>query len=77
VEEIFIAVGHEGIMSYMALVAKASEEVKVLLKGQNTNLEGKNPLDDNVAMEWLRQAFHNNTVYEWQMIGEGWRGSRK
>jgi hypothetical protein len=77
VNDIHMAVGHDGIMSYMALVVKAPGEVKVLLKGQNTNLEGKDSLEDRLAMEWLRQGFHNNAFYECERVGDSMRGVRR
>jgi hypothetical protein len=56
------------------MVVKGRDEVQVLLKGQNTDLEGKNPLEDKVAMEWLRQGFHNNAFYECERVSNSRSG---
>jgi hypothetical protein len=76
-KDIVLAVGHEGTMTYMALAVKAPVEMRVLLHGQNTNLEGRNPLKDKVAMEWLRQGFHNSAMYEWQILNDAMRSIRR
>jgi hypothetical protein len=77
ITNLVISLGTKGDLSYMALVVKAPGEVKVLLKGQNTNLEGKDSLEDRLAMEWLRQGFHNNAFYECERVGDSMRGVRR
>lgn len=58
-ENIFMVVGHEGNMRYMALVVTAPIELKLLLTGWKTDLKGRNPMKDAEAMEWVRQGFNN------------------
>jgi hypothetical protein len=77
VKDIFMVVGHEGAMDYMALAVIAPVELRLLLKGPNTDLEGKDALKDPQAMEWLRQGFHNVALSEWEMIAAGMKGIRR
>jgi hypothetical protein len=77
VKDIFMVVGHEGAMSYMALACTAPMKLRILLKGYNTDLKGVNALTDPEAMESLRQGFHNVAVCEWERINANMRGVRR
>lgn len=74
-EEIFMVIGHDGSKKYMALAVMAPLKLCVLLRGTSEDLEGKEPLDDQKSMEWLRQGFHNVAVDEFNRAQQGMRGT--
>jgi hypothetical protein len=74
VNDIFMVIGYEGDMSYMALAVIAPEELRLLLKGPNTDVGGKDALNDPQALEWLRQGFHDVALSEWETIAARMKG---
>lgn len=70
VEDIFMAVGHEGQWHYMALAVVAPMAVKVLMRGPAYFLDGRNPLKDASSMELLRSGFNDAAWQEWKRAGE-------
>jgi hypothetical protein len=73
VNDIFMAVGHEGPQHYMALAVYAPTALKILLRGQSNPKDGTDPLADAAEMENLRQGFHDNAMVEWQSVDDGIR----
>jgi hypothetical protein len=67
-DNIFLCVGHEGAKKYMALALIGKGQSCVLLKGTSEDLEGKEPLEDEKSMEWLRQGFFNVAVDEYNEL---------
>lgn len=76
--DIFIAVGHEGEWHYMALAVVAPIAVKVLLRGPSYFLDGRNPLVDETSMEILRGGFRTVAGQEWRKADAAMRrGGRR
>jgi hypothetical protein len=69
VNDIFMVIGHEGKGVYMSLAVMAPTALRILLRSQVAEFEGKDPMKDAGVMEWLRKNFFNVALDEWQRLG--------
>jgi hypothetical protein len=73
--DIFMVIGHEGKGIYMGLAVMAPTALRILLRSQIAEFEGKDPMKDAGVMEWLRQNFFNAALDEWQRLRAGMMGN--
>jgi hypothetical protein len=77
VKDIFMTIGHQGPKRYMALALNAPDGMRVLLRGDASDVGIGDLVYDVVEgrmgtarLEWLRQAFHNAALNEWIRVRE-------